>query len=177
MATANTRARAGTRPWLIAAAAAGLIAAAETGARASGNGDLPGAPDDLSSAPHSVSAQAQGLSQSVRVMAAASAAVPDRHPLRTAMYGSYVLLNALDTHSTLLAKSRGAYELNPVLNGLGGSPTATVGIKMGMAALTLYTASRLARTHPRAALLTMVTLNSVYVTIVAHNYHVAGAHP
>lgn len=89
------------------------------------------------------------------------------------LYVSFAALQALDAHSTLRAIDAGASERNPFLTGIVNRPAAFVALKGGVAASTIFVADKLRHRSRTAAIITMVALNSVYATVVAHNYRAA----
>ena len=86
------------------------------------------------------------------------------------LYVSFAALQALDAHSTLRAIDAGASERNPFLTGIVNQPAAFIALKGGVAASTIFVADKLRHRSRTAAIVTMVALNSVYATVVAHNY-------
>jgi hypothetical protein len=101
------------------------------------------------------------------------AEAPGAKTLRVALYASFAALQALDTHSTFQAMQAGASEANPFMAGLVQSPAGFVALKAGTTAATILLAEKLAKRSPVASVLVMTAINSVYVTVVAHNYRVA----
>ena len=89
-----------------------------------------------------------------------------------ALCGSFVALQALDLHSTRLALDAGGREANPVMRALLGGDRLPMVKAAGTGAILLLT-ERMRRHNRRAALLTMIALDSAYATIVAHNYAIA----
>jgi hypothetical protein len=87
------------------------------------------------------------------------------------LYVSYAALQIVDVHSTTRALDRGEVEANVVLRGLAGSPVPLTLVKASATAATIYLVERVRRKSRKAAILTMVGLNSAYATIVATNYH------
>jgi len=88
------------------------------------------------------------------------------------LYVSFATLQGLDIHSTLRATEFGGREVNPIVGGMLGSPTAFVAAKVGMTASIYFVSERLWKRHKTAAVLTMIALNSTYGAVVAHNYAV-----
>lgn len=86
------------------------------------------------------------------------------------LYVSFAALEALDVHSSLRAIDRGAREANPLFAGLDRWPSAVGALKGGSFAAVVLLTEKMRRRHPKAALLTMIALNSSYCWIVAHNY-------
>jgi hypothetical protein len=87
----------------------------------------------------------------------------------------YGALQTLDVHSTLRALDAGAREGNPIFAPmLPGSPAVLIASKAATSAGMFVLTNRLRRQHPRAAVWTMIVLDSAYATVVANNY-AAGA--
>ena len=86
------------------------------------------------------------------------------------LYVSFAALQALDVHSTLRAVDAGGVEQNPFLKGLVNQPAALIALKGGVAASTILIADRLQHHNRIGAIVAMTALNSVYATVVAHNY-------
>ncbi|MBA2301503.1 MAG: hypothetical protein H0W08_02580 [Acidobacteria bacterium] len=95
--------------------------------------------------------------------------------LRRTMYVSFAALQVMDAVSTRKALSGGAIEANPMMAGLARNSAALFAVKAGTAAATAYFAERLAKNHPRRAMILMAVLNTAYAGVVAHNYRVARA--
>ena len=93
--------------------------------------------------------------------------------LRRTMYVSFAALQIMDAVSTRKALSNGATEANPAMAGLARNSAAFFAVKAGTAAATTFFAERLAKRHPRRAMVMMAVLNTAYAAIVAHNYRVA----
>lgn len=90
------------------------------------------------------------------------------------LYVSFATLQMFDARSTVLALSRGAREMNPLIRSIDADPVAITAFKIGATATTIVLAEKLWRNHKRtAAVLTMVGVNSAYAFIVAHNYRTA----
>lgn len=88
------------------------------------------------------------------------------------LYVSFTALQALDAHSTLRALDAGATEANPLMGGMARTPAAFVAVKAGLAASTIYLVEKIRVKHRGAAIVLMAALNSLYATVVAHNYRV-----
>jgi hypothetical protein len=95
--------------------------------------------------------------------------------LRRSMYVSFAGLQLLDAMSTRKALARGATEANPAMAGIVKNSTAFMAIKAGTAVSTMFLAERVAKNHPRRAMILMAVLNAGYAAVVAHNYRVANA--
>jgi Domain of unknown function (DUF5658) len=99
-------------------------------------------------------------------------APPDNRGVLVPLYASFAALQALDAHSTLRALDAGATEVNPLLGGIAQKPAALLALKAGVAASTIYLVEKVRLKSRGAAIALMAALNSVYATIVAHNYRV-----
>jgi ABC-type uncharacterized transport system permease subunit len=86
------------------------------------------------------------------------------------LYISFVNLQALDVASTYRVLNAGGREANPVAARVVNSPAALIALKSGAAAGLIAATERLRKHSPKAALVVMAALNSVMVTVVAHNY-------
>jgi hypothetical protein len=89
------------------------------------------------------------------------------------LYTSFGVLQALDAHSTSRALASGATESNALLAGFADRPVLLTGAKMGVTAGTIVMMERLRKRHPKAALITMMVLNSAYAVIVVRNSRIA----
>ena len=119
-----------------------------------------------------VTVAAQGIGYSPSSSSSPSEGAPKDSPrgVLVPLYMSFAALQALDVHSTLRAIDAGAVEQNPFLKGLVNQPAALIALKGGIAASTILVADKV-RHHSRiGAIVTMAALNSVYATVVAHNY-------
>jgi len=90
-----------------------------------------------------------------------------------ALYASTVTLQMLDVRSTYAVIARGGAEGNPMMVGVVQSKPAFIAVKMGIAASTILAARAMAKHNKVAAVVTLVALNSVYASVVAHNYNLA----
>jgi hypothetical protein len=87
----------------------------------------------------------------------------------------YGALQTLDVHSTLRALDAGAREGNPIFAPmLPGSSGVLIASKAATTAGMFLLTDRLRRQHPRAAVWTMIVLDSAYATVVANNYAAGG---
>jgi hypothetical protein len=100
----------------------------------------------------------------------APAAMSSRRGVLIPLYASFAALQALDAHSTLRAIHRGAVEQNPMLRSIANNPTALFAVKAGVAASTIVLADKLRDRSRVGAIVLMAGLNSLYATVVAHNY-------
>lgn len=96
---------------------------------------------------------------------------PERPAVLLPLYVTFAGLQAVDVHSTLSATGAGARESNPLMRSALASPTRLVLLKAGSGAAVVLLSEKLWRHNRAAALVTMVALNSAYITIAAHNYH------
>jgi hypothetical protein len=95
--------------------------------------------------------------------------------LRRTMYVSFAALQVMDAMSTSKALSAGATEANPAMAGIARNRTALFAVKAGTAVATTFLVERIAKNHPRRAMIVMAVLNTAYAGIVMHNYRVARA--
>jgi hypothetical protein len=83
-----------------------------------------------------------------------------------ALYGSYGVLQGLDMYSTIVARRQGAVEANPLMN---TGFTHGVAFKALMGATTMMTVKAIEKKNRKAAIVTMIALNSVTAIVVANN--------
>lgn len=95
---------------------------------------------------------------------------PERPRALVPLYVTFAALQALDVHSTMHAVNGGARESNPVVRGALDSPAQMILMKTATAAGVVVLTERLWRRNRTAAVITMIALNSAYLTIAAHNY-------
>lgn len=98
---------------------------------------------------------------------------PERPAALVPLYLSFAGLQALDLHSTLRAADGGAREANPIVRGTLNSPASLLIMKSATAAGVVLLTEKLWPHNRTAAVITMIALNSAYVTIAAHNYRAA----
>lgn len=102
------------------------------------------------------------------------AAAPSRPPLLVPLYGSFVVVEALDVDSTLGAlRNHAGSEGNPMMRGIVQSPPAFVAVKLGAAAGIIALSERIRKRHPTLAVVTMIALNGAYTAVVVNNYAIA----
>ena len=95
---------------------------------------------------------------------------PGRPAALVPMYASFVTLQALDFVSTTRALSNAnAYEANPVMRGVVGSPAAFLAVKAGSTAATIWIAEKWRRKHPVRAMIFMASTDAAMAAVVAHN--------
>jgi hypothetical protein len=105
-----------------------------------------------------------------RVKTTEVSAAPTPRGVLLPLYASFAALQALDAHSTLRALDAGATEANPLMGGVAQKPAALLAIKAGLTASTIYLVEKVRLKSRGAAIALMAALNSLYATIVAHNY-------
>jgi hypothetical protein len=94
--------------------------------------------------------------------------------LHISLSTSFAALQALDVATTLRAVHTGTgVEANPLVGGLANHPAALIGLKAGLTAATIASVRGLSRTHPKAAVLTMIGLNVGSAFVVRSNLGVA----
>lgn len=94
--------------------------------------------------------------------------------LHTTLSTSFAILQTLDVATTLRGVSNGrAREANPLMGGLAQRPAALVGVKAGLTAATIFSMHSLSKTHPKAAVLTMLALNAGSAFVVRSNFRLA----
>jgi hypothetical protein len=91
----------------------------------------------------------------------------------SSLYTTTALLQGYDAYSTLAVLKHGGVEANPVMKGLTKSPAAFIGLKAGMATLSIVSAERMWRRGNRVgAVATMVASNVFMGYVAAHNARV-----
>ena len=122
-----------------------------------------------------VSAAAQELASAGTAGGAPPVGVTaEKRGLLVPLYVSFAALQVLDVQSTRAALGGGAREANPLMVGLAARPVPYLALKVASGAAVIYASEKI-RTRSRVgALVTMVALNSLYATIVSHNYAVMG---
>ena len=88
------------------------------------------------------------------------------------LYVSFAALQVVDIHSTMTAINSGAREANPVVRNTMNF-TGVFLLKTGTAAGVMLISEKVWPRNRTAAIVTMVALNSAYLTIAANNYRVA----
>lgn len=86
---------------------------------------------------------------------------------------SSAVLHALDVRSTYAVIERGGAEGNPMLAGVVPNKAAFIALKAGVAVSTIFAATQVAKHHKVAGVVTLIALNSVYASVVAHNVSLA----
>ena len=85
----------------------------------------------------------------------------------TVLAGSYGALQGLDMYSTIIARNRGAREVNPLMN--TGYAQATA-LKAVMTATTVIAMKQLEKKNKKAAIATLVAMNAVSGAVIATNF-------
>jgi hypothetical protein len=140
-----------------------VAAAADTPARPAGS-TTPIA-DSVESASQVQAQLAQGLTTFPRAQKRPGALV--------ALYASFVALQVADGVSTFKAIDAGGVEANPTMKALTANKAGFFAFKAGASLASVYMTERLWKKNRKAAIVSMVVLNSVYATIVAHNAKIA----
>jgi hypothetical protein len=92
-----------------------------------------------------------------------------------ALYATSAFLQGYDAYSTLTALKAGAVEANPLMKSITKHPAAFVGLKAGVATLSILAAEQMWKRHNRVgAVLTMVASNSLMAMVAANNARVIG---
>jgi hypothetical protein len=117
------------------------------------------------------SAEEQGASPRLAPSAAVAKAWKVEAPtpsksLRT-LYASYGVLQGLDMYSTIVARTNGAREVNPLLDSGYGQAAAT---KALFAAGSYLAVQQLARKNKKAAVVTLAVLNVASAFVVTRNF-------
>lgn len=91
--------------------------------------------------------------------------------LHTTLFTSFAVLQTLDVATTLRGIGLGrASEANPLMGGLAQHPAALVGVKAGLTAATIMSMRSMSKTHPKAAMITMLALNAGSALVVRSNF-------
>jgi hypothetical protein len=95
---------------------------------------------------------------------------PRRPMALPSLYAGSVFLQSYDAYSTLSALKRGATEANPLMKAVTKSPVAFIGLKAGVATMSIMAAERMWKDNNRlGAVLTMVASNGFMAMVAAHN--------
>lgn len=88
-----------------------------------------------------------------------------------ALSGTYGVLQGVDMYSTMVARKRGAREVNPLLDAFidAGYPQATAW-KGVMTAGTIFGIKSMEKKSRKAAVITAVGLNAISAVVVANNF-------
>jgi hypothetical protein len=111
-------------------------------------------------------AVAQAWAKEAKAAEAMNARRPSSKAVK-ALYGSYGVLQGLDMYSTIVARNRGASEVNPMMN--VGYTQATA-LKALMTAATIASVKAMEKKNKKAAIATMITMNAVTAVVVANNF-------
>jgi len=97
----------------------------------------------------------------------------DRRPkVLPVLYASLAALQVMDALSTFRGLELGAVEANPVMAGIADNRKAMFAVKAGVTAASILVAERLWKKNRVAAVVSMVGLNALIGTVVAHNHSV-----
>jgi hypothetical protein len=100
---------------------------------------------------------------------------PKRPAALVGLYASFAALQIADGVSTFSALNAGGVEANPTMKALTKNRAAFFAFKAGASLATVYMTERLWKKNRKAAIVSMIVLNSVYATIVANNAKIARA--
>jgi hypothetical protein len=87
------------------------------------------------------------------------------------LFASNAAVHGLDLYSTALARTNGARETNPIMD---GGIVRMVGIKAAAGVATYFAVRRMAKQHRKAAIVTMFVLNGVTAAVAVRNLKNAG---
>lgn len=82
------------------------------------------------------------------------------------LYATYGIVQGLDMASTVVARNRGAVEVNPVMQ---GSYAKGVAVKAALGAVTVLAVRGIEKKSKKAAIITMIGLNVATAAVVAKN--------
>lgn len=103
---------------------------------------------------------------------------PERPSVLSSLYVSYATLQVLDLHSTYRAiDRRSGREANPVVRGVLGNRAATIALKAGATAVSIYAIERMwkVQRRRRAAVITAWVVDGVMTAVIVRNYRVGAA--
>lgn len=86
----------------------------------------------------------------------------------TALFGSYAALQGLDMYSTVVARNRGANEVNPIMQ---GSYAKGAAVKAALSTVAIAGVRMMAKKNKKAAVMTMIALNVVNAAVVMKNFN------
>jgi hypothetical protein len=122
----------------------------------------------------SVTAPAATPTESAPVLDTHSFSLPSSHLATMApFYATTAVLQIMDVRSTLQVIKLGGAEANPMLKSVVSHPAVFVGVKAAIAALSIYSANKMAKHNKVGAIVTMVAMNSAYAWVVSHNMTLA----
>ena len=82
------------------------------------------------------------------------------------LFVTYGVVQGLDMASTMMARSRGAVEANPVM---GGSYGKGMAVKAALGAVSFFAVRALEKKSKKTAIITMIAMNVGTAAVVAHN--------
>ena len=83
-----------------------------------------------------------------------------------ALFVSYAAMQGLDMASTMTARSRGAVEANPVMQ---GSYVKGMAVKAALGSVTMLAVRQIEKKNKKAAVITMIAANVATAAVVANN--------
>jgi hypothetical protein len=97
--------------------------------------------------------------------------IAPRRPIALpSLYAGSVFLQSYDAYSTLTVLKHGGTEANPMMKAVTKSPIAFIGLKAGVATMSIMAAERMWKDNNRlGAVLTMVASNGFMAVVAAHN--------
>jgi hypothetical protein len=90
------------------------------------------------------------------------------------LYATYGVAQGLDIVSTMVARSNGAAEANPMMQ---GGLARGLAVKAAMGAVTVLAVHAIEKKNKKAAIVTMIALNVATAAVVANNFHNAQHKP
>lgn len=78
---------------------------------------------------------------------------------------TYVGLNILDTYTTVRGLEQGGRELNPLMT----DQRRMVFLKGSITMANMYLISEMEKTHPKAAKITLIGINVIYIGVIINN--------
>lgn len=121
----------------------------------------------------SAAAAAQSIDLHKALTAPRRSAEPGRPMMLPALYVATGLLQGYDAYSTLAVLKHGGVEANPIMKGVTKQPALFVGLKAGMATMSIMSAERMWKRGQRTrAVVTMVASNAFMGWVAHHNSRV-----
>ena len=91
------------------------------------------------------------------------------------LYISFAALQGFDGYSTTANLTRGAREVNPMMQGVAGNSAAVWAVKAGSTAASIWFAERLWKTNRVGAIVTMAVVDGMMASVAARNASVLRA--
>jgi hypothetical protein len=127
----------------------------------------------LTMAPTVTAAAATSLVQRTDFVANVKRAQHSLEPRRPmalpALYAGSALLQGYDAYSTLTVLKHGGVEANPMMKSLTKSPVAFIGLKAGMATMSILAAERMWKRGNRVGAIATMAASNVFMAYVAAN--------